>query len=141
MYTFCDRRDLYFLELNYLFCSYIRVCFQLIAYVREHIWHKALLIGYPMRIELTRLNDFLLVMVYIEVFLSFYLSVFYLSLLYPSLIFDVFVVVCLRMCVCVGVVLDFTNSYFSCVCVCVCVCVCFGDLCMCVYVVLEYIKP
>ena len=45
--------------------SYIRAYFQLVAFVREHIWNKALLMGYLMRLELTRvcsLNDFQLVM-------------------------------------------------------------------------------
>ena len=51
--------------LIYLFCSDIRVCFQLVAFVRENIWYKALLMGYSMRLELTlvcSLNDFQLVM-------------------------------------------------------------------------------
>ena len=51
------RRDLYFLN---LFCSYVRVYFQFVAFVGEHIWHKALLMGYSIRLELTRvysLND------------------------------------------------------------------------------------
>ena len=38
----------------FLFCSYIRACFQLVAFVREHIEHKALLIEYSMKLELTR---------------------------------------------------------------------------------------
>ena len=49
----------------YLFHSYIRLCFQLIAFVREPIWHKALCMGYSMRLEFTRvwsLNGFQLVM-------------------------------------------------------------------------------
>ena len=50
----------------YLFCSYIRViyvyvlhtcyicvCFQLVAFIRERIWHNALLMGYSRRLELT----------------------------------------------------------------------------------------
>ena len=51
----------------YLFCSYICVCFQLEAFVREHIWHKALLIEYSIRLELTRvfsLNGFQLIVFY-----------------------------------------------------------------------------
>ena len=32
---------------------YIYVCFQLVAFVREHMWHKALLMGYSMKLELT----------------------------------------------------------------------------------------
>ena len=31
-----------FLRIIYLFYSYIRVCFQLIAFVRELMWHKAM---------------------------------------------------------------------------------------------------
>ena len=53
-----------FFECIYLFCSYIRVCFQLLAFAREHIWHKVWLMGYSMRLEITcvcSLNDFLLV--------------------------------------------------------------------------------
>ena len=50
-----------FLEFIYLFCSYIHVCFQLVAFVRKHIRYKALLIGYSLGLELTRvcsLDDF-----------------------------------------------------------------------------------
>ena len=55
----------FFLGIIYLFYSYIRVCFQLVAFIRVHIWHKALLMGYSMKLELTRvcsLNGFQLVM-------------------------------------------------------------------------------
>ena len=44
---------------------YICVCFYLVLFVREHIWHKALLMGYSIRLELTLvriLNVFPLVM-------------------------------------------------------------------------------
>ena len=37
----------------YLFRSYISVWFKLLAFVREHIWHKALKMGYSIRLELT----------------------------------------------------------------------------------------
>ena len=40
---------------------YIYVCFQLVIFTREYMWHKALLMGYSMRLELTlvcSLNDF-----------------------------------------------------------------------------------
>ena len=40
------------------------VCFQLAAFVREHMWHKALLMEFSMRLELTlvsSLNDLWLV--------------------------------------------------------------------------------
>ena len=80
----------------YLFCSYIRLCFQLDAFVREHIWHKDLLMGYLMRLELTHvcsLNGFQLVMGFYETLSSLFLCV-YLSLLYPSFTFDVWYVVC-----------------------------------------------
>ena len=36
------------------FCSYMRVYFQLDAFVREHVWRQALLMGCLMRLELTR---------------------------------------------------------------------------------------
>ena len=44
-----------FLNLFILFLHtcYIYVRFQLVAFVREHMWHKALLIGDSMRLELT----------------------------------------------------------------------------------------
>ena len=43
---------------------YVYVCFQLVAFIGEHMWHKALLMGYSMRLELTlvsSLNDLWLV--------------------------------------------------------------------------------
>ena len=52
----------------YLFCFYIRVCFQLDAFVREQVRHKALLMGYSLRLELTRvcsLTGFQLVMAFL----------------------------------------------------------------------------
>ena len=36
---------------TYLFCPYIRVCFQIFAF-RKHIWQKTLVMGYSMRFEL-----------------------------------------------------------------------------------------
>ena len=45
----------------FLYTCYICVCFQLVAFVREHMWYMALLMGYSMRLELTlvcRLNVF-----------------------------------------------------------------------------------
>ena len=47
------------------FRSYVRICFQFNVFVREQIWHKALLMGYSMRLELIcvcSLNDFPIVM-------------------------------------------------------------------------------
>ena len=32
---------------------YVYLCFQLIAFVREHMWHKAFLLGYSMKLKLT----------------------------------------------------------------------------------------
>ena len=77
----------------YLFCFYICVCFQLIAFVRQYICHKALLIGYLMRLEVTRacsLKNFPLVMDLYRGLPLFFLECVYLFLLYPSLIFDMF---------------------------------------------------
>ena len=93
--------------------------------------------GHSMRLELTRvcsLNDFQLVMGLFRGHPIFFLECVYLSLLYPSLIFDMFLSLCLR--VCVEVVLDFTNSYFSSVCVCVNLCL--GDFLACVCVVVWF---
>ena len=59
------KRFVFFLGFIYLFRSYIRVYFQFVAFVKEHIWYKALLMGYSMRLELTlvcSLNGFQLVM-------------------------------------------------------------------------------
>ena len=54
---------------------YIYVCFQLVAFVREHVWHKAFLMGYLMRLELTlvsSINDPSLVrLIYIGVVVLF----------------------------------------------------------------------
>ena len=58
----------------YLFCPYICVCFQVVAFAKEHIWHKALLMGYSMRLEFTyvySLNVFNWLWVDIEVIFSF----------------------------------------------------------------------
>ena len=60
------------------FCSYIRVYFQLVTFVRKLIWHKALLMGYSMRLELIRvcsLNGFQLVMGLYEGHTSLFLRV------------------------------------------------------------------
>ena len=89
------------------------------CFVREHIWHKALLMGHSMRLELTRvcsLHYFLLVMGLYRGYPLFFLEFVYISLFYLSLIFDIFLSLYVCVCVCVGVVLDFTNCYFSSVC-------------------------
>ena len=41
----------------YFLNIYIYICFQLVAFVREHIWHKALLMGYLVRFELTLVHS------------------------------------------------------------------------------------
>ena len=47
----------------YLFISFLHMGMFLVAFIREHIWHKALLIGYSMRFtHVCSLNGFLLVM-------------------------------------------------------------------------------
>ena len=73
---------------------------------------------------------------YIEVILSFSLSVFTLVCFTPRWYLICFSrCVCVCVCVCVGVVLGFTNRYFSSLCVWVCVLGIF--LCMCRSVVLN----
>ena len=39
----------------YLFCSNIRVCFQIVGFVRENMWRKTICMKYSMIIELTRI--------------------------------------------------------------------------------------
>ena len=147
------RRDLYFLEFIYLFCSSIRVCFKLYAFVREHVWPKAFLMGYSMKLELT-LNGFELVMgFFMNVVPFFFLECVSLSLLYPSFAFDISYVVCVCVCVCVLEWFQISLIVIFSVCECVlrfilcvsvyiyiyiyiyiCVCVCmFVSICACVY--------
>ena len=38
-------------------CVCVCVCFQFVAFVREHMWHKAFLMGYSMRLELNPLRE------------------------------------------------------------------------------------
>ena len=113
-----------FLEFINLFCSYIRVCFQLDAFVSEHAWHKALLMGYSMRFELTRvcsLNGFQCVMVFfMNAGPSFFLDCVSLKSTLP-LIYFWYLIRCVCVCVCVGVFSDFTYSYFFSVYVWMCV--------------------
>ena len=86
--TYFENIDLYFLNLFILFLHmcYIHVCFQLVAFAREHVWHKAFLMGYSMRLELTlvsSINDHCLVrLVYIVVVVPLSWSVFTLVCLY-----------------------------------------------------------
>ena len=48
-------RQLYLLIL-YLHTFYI-LCFQLVAFVREHVWNKVFYMGYSMRLELTPVSS------------------------------------------------------------------------------------
>ena len=83
------KRFALFLGFIYLFYSYIRVCFQLIALVREHIWHKALFMGYLLRLELTcvcSLNGFQLVMSFYEGHSSLFHKVFTKACFTPHLL-------------------------------------------------------
>ena len=76
---------LYVLNLFILFL-HTCVCFQLVAFVREHMWLKALLMGYSMRLELTfvsSLNDLWLVRrILYRGYSPFFLECVYFSLLY-----------------------------------------------------------
>ena len=59
------KRFFFNLFILFLHTYYICVCFQLVAFVREHIWLMALLMGYSMRLKLTlvrSLNVFPLVL-------------------------------------------------------------------------------
>ena len=117
-----------FFRMYLFFCSYIRVCFQLDTFVREHVWHKALLMWYSMRLELTRvciLNDFQLVIGFFYEGRSFLLlECISLNLLNPSFTFDI-CTVCVCVCVCVlewfRISLIVIVIFSLCVCVCVCV--------------------
>ena len=51
-------------------CVYIYIYIHLVAFIREHVWHKLLLMRYLMKLELTRvcsLNSF-----YLRFFFCFY---------------------------------------------------------------------
>ena len=65
-------RDVYFLK-NYLFRSYICVHFQLVAFVREHMWHKTIWLGHLMKLDLTHVG--LLVECFFSCFVSVYIEV------------------------------------------------------------------
>ena len=45
------RRFVFFKDLSiYIFCTKKRVCFQFVAFTRENIWHKALVIWNSMKL-------------------------------------------------------------------------------------------
>ena len=104
-----------------------------VAYVRENIYHKALLMGYSVRLELTgicSLNDFQLVRGLYRGPPLFFLEC---DLPLSGLpLIDIWCFLSLCVCVCVGVVLDFTHSYFSSVWVCVLEILCVY-VCVCVW--------
>ena len=74
-------------------CVCVLVCFQLDAFVREHVGHNTYLMGYSMRLELTcvcSLNGFYLLFVFfMKAGPSFFLVCVSLSLLFPSFTFDI----------------------------------------------------
>ena len=125
------RRDFYFfLEFIKPFCSYIRVCFQLVTFVREHVWHKALLMEYSMRLEFARVCSLVFSWLwFIWMSLLLILECVHLSLLYPSFAFDTFFH-CVCVCVCVWLSSFGFHSQLFLLCVCECV---FWDFCVCVW--------
>ena len=51
---------------------YIYVCFQFVAFIREHMWHNALLMGYLMRLELTLVSCININYIYIYIYIYIY---------------------------------------------------------------------
>ena len=112
------------------FCSYVLVCFQLVASVREDMLHKAMLIGHTLKLELTRVWVWMSVQLVMGLYRG-HSSLFLRdpSLLYPSFVLDIWYVMHLSgfgfhlqlffLCVCVCVWICVLRSF--CVCVCVCV--------------------
>ena len=93
-----------------------------------HLWHKVMLMGYSVRLELTRvcsLNGFQLVMGFMNTGPSFFLECVSFSLLYPTFTFDIWYVVCVcllewfrislivifSLCICERVSSDFLYIY------------------------------
>ena len=131
-----NRFVFFYLFILFLHTCYIRVCFQVVPFVRENIWHKALLMGYSIRLEITlvcSLNVFQLVMGLCKGHSLFFLEYVYRSLLYPSLIFDIF----LSLCVCVLEWFCISLIVIFLLCVCVSVCV-LGIFCVCLCVVVWF---
>ena len=107
-------------------CVCVCVCFQIDVFVREPVWSKVYLMGYSLKLDLTRvcsLNGF-----YFWVFFNERWSFLFLWVCFSySTLFLInfwYLIRCMCVYVSVGVVSDFTYSYFYSVCVCVCVCVC-----------------
>ena len=85
--------------------------------------------GYSMRFEHTRLNDFQLLIGLYSGHPLFFLEHVYLSLLYPSLIIDMFLTLSVCVCVCWSG-FGFHEQLFF---LCVCMSVHLGDI-LCLYV-------
>ena len=126
------------LFLLFLHTCYRYVCFQLVAFVREHMCHKAFLMGVLNETWTHSCFQYKWLLVgqaglYKGCCPSFLGGV-YFGLLYLSLIFDMFIVVCVCVCVCACVcvcvcvlALEWfwvSPAVFVCVCVCMCVCEC-----------------
>ena len=119
-----------------LFISFLRICFQLVAFVWEHKRQKAMWMGFLLRLELICEWFSGFVWVYAEVTPSFpFLKVCLFSLFLPLLIFDfwfvlkffavlLWIILCVCVCVCVCL-FDMLYSllvvcYWFCVCMCAC---------------------
>ena len=119
--SWSTKRFVVFLAFIHLFRSYIRVCFQVVAFVKEHIWHKILL----MRLELTRvccLNRFQLVIGLYKRHSSLFLRV---CLPKPALpLIALWYLICVCRCVWVYVCWSgfgfHLELFFLCVCVSMC---------------------
>ena len=88
----------FYLFILFFHTCYICVCLQIVAFVRKHMWHKALLMGLSMRLELTlvsSLNDlWLFRRVLYRGYSPFFQECVYFRQRYPSLIFDMFIALC-----------------------------------------------
>ena len=109
-----QRRYLYFFGFIYFILTYVYI-FSLFLSL-ENIWHRALLMGYSIKLEFTRvcsLNGFHLVMGLYRVHSCLFLRDSYISLLYLSLVFDIWYVFLVVVCVCVCVCEWFRYSGFT----------------------------
>ena len=116
---------------KYLFCPCIHACFQLVAFVREHMWHKALWMGYLMRFDECSLVECFsgFVWVYIKVTPSFpFLECVYFVCFYPQWVIDIWYVIKVLIKALLWVVMCLFKWFqmpltvtFSLLCVCVCV--------------------
>ena len=100
----------------YLFCSYVRVCFQLDSFVEEHVWHKALLMRYSVRLEFIRicsLSGYLVFFFVYEVRSSLFLRLFFRFVCFTPHFF-LYLIHCV--CVCGGLWFQILQSYFFSVC-------------------------